>query len=249
MDVWIFDVAQGIQMRLPTSASLDNSPIWSPTGDRIAWISGTWGGDQNLVSQRSDGVGPLDTLVLGAYTPIAWTPDGRQIVCVSNGQLFVADIGDRHARPKLFDVSSKVFFRARLSRDGKYLAYVSAETGRREVYITPFPGGGRKWRGSTAGGILPGWTDGGKELVYLQGGMIWSVRFADHAGVVVSDSRALFSPDTLRGFLYDFSQRAFDPAPDGQHFAVVTEAESDDREPSIILLENWQAGMGGGKKP
>jgi hypothetical protein len=76
-----------------------------------------------------------------------------------------------------------------------------------------------------------------------------SVSFADHPEMRIGTPQILFSPDSIRGYLSLFNWRWYDPAPDGEHFVVVTETESSDEESSVLLLENWQTGIGVGKKP
>jgi hypothetical protein len=126
---------------------------------------------------------------------------------------------------------------------------VSEETGRGEVYVAPFPQGGRKWRVSLRGGIQPKWARGGEELFFFENENIASVSFTDRPVLKIGNPQILFSPDSIRGNIRELGTRSYDPAPDGKHFVVVVEAESSDEESSILLLENWQVGAGNVKKP
>ena len=248
MDIWIYDLQQGTQTRLPTDASADRFPVWSPGGDTVVFQSGTWGGQLNLVRRRADGSGSIDTLLQGSYEPVSWSRDGKYLISVKSEEITYIDMGDSRPRPRVVGVSAKVV-EARLSPDGKYIAFVSEETGRPEVYVTPFPEGGRKWRASMRGGVQPKWAKGGKELFFLENGNVSSVSFADRPSLRIGNPQILFSPDRIRGYVYDTGTRSYEPALDGEHFVVVTEAESSGEESSILLLENWQAGIGDGKKP
>jgi serine/threonine protein kinase len=248
MDIWIYDLQQGTQTRLPSPGSLDQCPLWSPRSDTLAFMSGTWGGEYFLARTRAEAGGVIDTVLPGPYLPLSWSRDGRYIISSDNDHLIHIDTREKNPKPKIVNVPGKVVT-PRLSPDGRYVAFVSDETGRREVYVALFPEGGRKWRASVRGGKEPKWTRGGKELCFLEGGNIASVSVSDPPALTIGAPQILFSPDSIRGYVYAFGTRSYDPSADGEHFVVVTEAESSDEEPSVLLLENWQAGIGGAKKP
>jgi eukaryotic-like serine/threonine-protein kinase len=248
MDIWIYDLQQGTQTRLPTEGSLDMEPVWSPGSDTLAFQTGKWGGTVSIVRTRAEAGGVIDTLLTGSQNLVSWSRDGKFIVYVKDQQIAYIDLRESKPKPRYVDVSAKVSG-ARLSPDGRYVAFVSEETGRREVYLAPFPGGGRKWRASLRGGEQPKWAKGGKELIFLVQDKLTSVSFDDHPAVRIGTPQILFSPDSIRGYLSLFSWRWYDPSPDGEHFVVVTETESSNEEASVLLLENWQAGIGSGKKP
>jgi Tol biopolymer transport system component len=122
----------------------------------------------------------------------------------------------------------------RLSPDGKWLAYVSNESGRDEIYVQPFPGPGRKWLISTDGGIDPVWSRDGRELFYRQGQQmmaVWTVAAAD------------FSADRPRRLFearFDTGSNGpnYDVSPDGKWFVM----PRSDRAPisdALHLVLNW----------
>ena len=86
-------------------------------------------------------------------------------------------------------------------------------------------------------------------MFFLEGENIASVSFADHPAVRFGDPQILFSPDSIRGYVHQLGTRSYDPAADGEHFVVVTEAEIGNEEPGVLLLENWQVGTGSTKNP
>jgi len=100
-----------------------------------------------------------------------WSEDGRTIVfSVLNAEtgrdLWILPLdGDRKPVPYLRGPANE--FEGSISPDGRWLAYVSNETGQDEVYVQSFPEPGRKVRVSLDGGVGPAWADGGKELRYL----------------------------------------------------------------------------------
>jgi serine/threonine protein kinase/WD40 repeat protein len=248
MDIWIYDLQHGTQTRIPTEGSLDQYPVWSPGSDTLAFVSGTWVGQVSLVRTRAEAGGVIDTVLPGPFVPVSWSRDGRYIVSNKNSEVIYIDMRENKPRPRTVDVSARATG-VRLSPDGRYLAFVSEETGRREVYVAPFPQGGRKWRVSVRGGVQPKWAKGGKELFFLENENVASVSFADRPAIKIGNPQILFSPDSIRGYINDLGTRSYDPAADGEHFVVVTESESNDEEPSILLLENWQGGTGATKKP
>lgn len=248
MDVWIYDLQQGIQTRLPTEASMDRFPVWSPGSDTVVFLSGTWGGKQNVVRMHAEAGGVVDTLQQGEYSPVSWTRDGRYILLLKDQAISYLDMTELKPRPRLVDISARVAG-PRLSPDGRYVAFVSEETGRNEIYVAPFPEGGRKVRASLRGGIQPKWARGGKELFFLENESIASVSVSHGPALKIGTPQILFSPDSIRGNVREFGTRSYDPAPDGEHIVVIVEAESSNEESSILLLENWQAGNGITKKP
>ena len=125
---------------------------------------------------------------------------------------------------------------AEFSPDGRWIAFVSDESGRNEVYVVPFPGPGGKWQVSTAGGNWPRWRRDGRELYY--GGppnqlMVAAVESTGSA-FRVNTVRPLF---TMRAQLNQGSM--YDVAPDGQRFLINTVVEQ--AVQPITLVVNWPA--------
>jgi Tol biopolymer transport system component len=128
----------------------------------------------------------------------------------------------------------------RFSPDGRWIAYSSDESGRREVYIRPFQGGDGKWQVSTEGGRDPQWRGDGKELFYLHpNGRIYSVSVESGSGLALGTPTLLF---TSVAWDPDGSGGNYDVAPDGQRFlirrAVVTSAL-----PATTVFVNWLEAM------
>ncbi|HME37209.1 MAG TPA: protein kinase [Candidatus Sulfotelmatobacter sp.] len=172
--IWIFDLARGTKTRLTFGASSQVSPAWSPDGKTIFYHSNALGGF-HLYSKAADGSGS-DQVVLdskdGEEGGVRPSPDGRYLVFLRRTpsqpvlDLWVLPLfGDR----KPFPLVQTAFVKTTpaVSPDGKWLAYSSNESGRSEVYITAFPGGGAKWQVSTSGGSAAHWRRDGKELFFL----------------------------------------------------------------------------------
>ena len=121
--------------------------------------------------------------------------------------------------------------------DGRWLAYVSDETGREEIYVTPFPTDGSKHSVSSAGGRDPMWAPDGRKLFFrgLDDSEMWAVAVELEPTFRAARPELLFTrrfySDRGRGQTYDIS-------PDGQRFLMVEEIGSDERDQTILVL-NW----------
>jgi Tol biopolymer transport system component len=244
-NIWVTDLARQTSTRLTFGAALDDSPVFSPDGSRIAFDSnqsGTW----DIYTRASDGSG-TDTLVLkpGADDVIVedWSRDGRFLVY---GVAFAGTTGwDVWALPldggKPFPFLASRFneAQARLSPDGKFLAYTSDESGRREVYVQNFPAGGGKVQITSNGGSQPIWKPDGKELFFLADDSridavpITSSRDGFEAGIPVPLSEPLAS-----GGGNVPTRNVYAVSPDGNRFLVNSALR---REPPVSLhvLLDW----------
>jgi hypothetical protein len=126
----------------------------------------------------------------------------------------------------------------RLSPDGRWLAYYSAQSGRLEVYVVQFPVASRRWQVSIAGGSLPRWTRGGREILFAgPDNRLMSVAVEPRGDdLSVGTPVPLFDvrPVTPRAF--------FAPAPDGQR-VLVNVQQSDSRSTSITVVQNWSTAL------
>src|SRR5262249_2478072 len=126
----------------------------------------------------ADGSGPEEHLFTGAGLPRTgiFTPDGRTLIYTQSSPQTGSDLwvlpleGNPDARkPRVFLQTPFTEAAPQLSPDGRWVAYVSNESGRPEIYVRPFPGPGGKWQISTEGGQSPAWSPKGNELFYRTG--------------------------------------------------------------------------------
>ncbi len=130
---------------------------------------------------------------------------------------------------------------SRLSPDGRFVAYLSDESGRREVYVRPFPEGGGKWQISANGGNFQRWSRDGSELFYVEGQTLMSVAVSTTGGFSAGSAKPLFEHPGLGGG--GGGSSTYDVSADGQRFVVVEDVESEEGEeakpPAIHVVENW----------
>jgi len=229
-DLWSYDLVLGNDQRL-TSGGSDgkdyNDPVWSPDGRRLALSASdsTALSAKNLYVMPGDASGPPALLLerAGNQWPTDWTRDGREILFTdvpTNGSrsIWVVPIA-QPAQPRPVVQSRFNASGARLSPDGRWLAFDSDETGQLEVYVQPFPGPGRRLRVSSAGGQMPVWSRSGRELYFWSGGRIVAVSMTAGTDLAIGAPRPLFAANLADGTLAQY-----DAHPDGSRFVTSEDA-------------------------
>ncbi len=123
-------------------------------------------------------------------------------------------------------------------KDGRYLAYMSNESGRFEIYIKPFPSGEGKWQVSLSRGMLPRWSRGGDRLYYESNNQLMEVEVITRPSLSLGTPRVVFTGEAAGVDL----TAAFDVAPDGKRFVALREVTGhDSRPPAITVVQNWFA--------
>ena len=155
-DIWLYDVARGLRTRFTFDPADELDSIWSPDGSRIVFNSRRKG-HLDLYQKASSGAGSEEVLLEDNLDKLhlSWSPDGRFILYSTSSaspqtgaDLFVLPLsGDRKPVPFLKTQFNELA--GQFSPDGQWVAYVSNESGRNEVYVAPFPGPGGKWQIST----------------------------------------------------------------------------------------------------
>ena len=244
-DIWVLDIARGVPSRITFDAQTDNLPIWSHDGLRILWPSSRTG-SFDLYVKPASGTGE-DQLLIKMGTANGWgtdwSRDGKWVLYQRPGNttgqdLWVApqspnDSSEQKPVPYLqsmFNEQNGVF-----SPDGHWVAYVSNESGRDEVYVQAFPLTNEKHRVSAAGGTDPAWRKDGGELFYLA---------ADRnlMAVPVRVSAKTFEPGIPKA-LFPVPgtnvRRAYVPSTNGR-FLIAKPVEENATVPITVVL-NWHA--------
>lgn len=254
--VWNIDIARGVLGPVTTNGESDH-PVFTPDGRRIVFRSYVEGGEGNLSWTAADGSGAVERLTTSAHsqTPSSWSPDGTTFAFFEEGDsgeatgsfqfdIWVLSMSDRTTRPVVRTAANEVT--PEFSPDGRWLAYVSSESGRHEVYVQPYPGPGERHLISTNGGEQPAWSRNGQELFYVQGGgmnppagmpTLMSVKVATAPVFRAGTPETLFeSPDLRISW-----GRGYDAAPDGQRFllSLNKEATADSTSTQMILVQHW----------
>jgi Tol biopolymer transport system component len=239
--IWLFDLTREKLTRITFGGSVNQDSIWTRDGKRIA-VQSNREGTLNIFWQLADGSGGLEHLVSSEYDnfPLSWSPDGQllafaEVNPTTGYDLWVLRLSDRKAQPFLrttFNESA-----AHFSPDGRWLAYISDESGRFEIYVQPYPGPGGKWQISTEGGTEPVWNPNGRELFYRSGGKMMAVDIATQPTFASGKPRMLFEGQYSPA---PGAANNFDVSSDGQRFLMIKPNEAGEAAPTQInVVLNW----------
>ena len=241
-DLWIYELTRNLRSRFTFGPANEFAGVWSPDGTRIIFNS-SGRGHLDLYRKLTSGAGAEELLYADGLNkaPTSWSPDGKFVMYDSfddpktRNDIWVLPV---EGEPKPVPFLKTVFneYNGRFSPDGRWVAYTSDESGRAEIYISPFPGAGGKRLVSLAGGDQARWRADGMELFYLAPDgqlMAGEVRIKG-TDLEIGTVRPLFGPLLTNG--YDVSS-------DGQRFlAVLPEERAAAPDPLTVVL-NWTAGL------
>jgi Tol biopolymer transport system component len=247
-DTWLVELERETSTRFTFDSRADIVPLWSPDGGLVAFASNRTNRIYNLYQRRSSGAGNDELLFESGTTkiPMDWSADGRYLI-YSNADpktrrdLWVLPMfGDR--KPILFLQTPFEEYHARFSPNGRWIAYISNESGTYQVYVQSFPEPSGKWMASTNGGIQPRWRRDGKELFYLAlDGKLMAVPVGGTTAPEFGAPAALFEARTRRGTTVIFTARQeYDVTADGQRFLLNVDLSDEAASPISVVL-NWTA--------
>lgn len=232
-DIWIYDVESGVPTRFTFDLAGDVLPVWSPDGSRVVFSS-TRKGHADLYEKSLRGTEPEEPILESTRDKYAtsWSPDGRFVLFGSGGDVWVLPLfGDRQPFPFLRTASQEDD--ARFSPDGRWVVYVSNESGQNEVYVTPFPGGGRKWQVSASGGYYPWWPRNSGQILYatLEDTLVAADVRTEATSLQVGAPKAILSvADCVSGTTDSRAQRI-----------LVVKPVPGERAEGLNLVINWTA--------
>jgi serine/threonine-protein kinase len=249
LDIWVWDFVRETMERLTFHEDTDVNPLWTPDGKRIVFSSNREG-SMSIYWKAADGTGEVELLCSVPDRSLftgSWSGDGNVLVLMELDQSRSLDIGilsmeaDREHELLLHDSHNEV--QPRISPDGRWMAYMSDESGRYEVYVRPFPDVNKgMWQISENGGNEPRWSRDGRELFYRSGDAIMGVSVKTDPG---------FSSDTpmnlirgVRNYVLRDWCTFWDVSPDSKRFLVLKELTGDvstegTSRPKINIVLNW----------
>jgi Tol biopolymer transport system component len=247
--VWVLDVERDTRSRL-AAERMSILPTWTPDGERLVFSSPLESrGVVNVFLKRADGTGEAHHILKSEHDrfPRSWSPDGRQLALTEWNPDTMRDIWvltvDRSSGAELqFNAPTPLITTAAdeygpaFSPVGRWLAYVSDESGHYEVYVQSFPAGRGRWLISSGGGLEPIWSPDGTELFYRNGDVMMRVpvRTGDefHAGA----PEVLFERRLKRG-IYD--SLSYDISPDGTRFLMI-QRNLENAPNELRVVHDWR---------
>jgi serine/threonine protein kinase len=244
-DIWLRDIARGSESRVTTNGRMNEKPLWSPDGHFLVFNSiqpeAASVGSGHALRQRVDGTSPEEVLAGVRGVSTDWSRDGRYLLESRIGEqrdrdLWVVPLFDE-GKPYPYLQTPFNEDKARLSPDGRWVAYVSDETSRNEIYIDSFPLRRRKRQISIHGGDRPVWARGGRELFFIGSDQtMMAAEVHDRSDTFEVDvPKSLFKVQVATSLASDNSW--FDVSDDGQ-FLIPTVIDKGNAA-SITVVVNW----------
>jgi Tol biopolymer transport system component len=229
--------------RVTFVAGEDETPAWSPDGTELAFASTRMGEvERSIRIARADGSGNERVVWKSAgHAHVSdWSPDGRWLlvdVIAGGAGIHLVDLKDPQAKAKPFQQTTFAQSNGRVSPNGRWLAYMSNESGQNEIYVQSFPEGGQKVLVSTTGGITPIWSRDGARLFYRSQTHLMAVAVAEKPDLLIGKPQPLLADDFGRP-LGD-THTSFDLTAEGDFvFARPTSLAANVR-PRIYGVLNW----------
>jgi Tol biopolymer transport system component/tRNA A-37 threonylcarbamoyl transferase component Bud32 len=248
-DLWLYDVKRTTLIRFTVDSALERSPVWSPDGKYVAFAASREGTVDQIYRKSIAGPATDELLVPGGGSfPTDWSSDGRLILFHSvaktdsqrNGwDLWFVSVADRQPKPLLQSVFNEM--QGVLSPDGRWIAYVSDESGAFEVYVQAFDGSGAKRLVSRGGGADPRWGALGRELFYISTDRhMMAVPTTTGPSFDAGKPTPLFELD-VHDLMFPFMRR-YDVTGDGQLF-LLQESITRNVQPLTVVV-NWPTLLG-----
>ena len=240
-DIWLMELLRGVPTRFTSHPLWDQSPVWSPNGNDVAFFSNREGaGNIYRKSLRGSGEEARVYSSGGRSWPSAWSADGKYVLFEERNQnqwdLFAAPVAG--GQPLRFLTSRFNERQGMFAPGDQWVAYASDESGQYEIYIQSFPQAGSRIQVSLKGGTAPVWRPDGKELFFIQERKLTAVSVSMAGGrVEVSEPRRLADSVT-------FPQPVFQPngyrnygvASNGQRFLILLAPTERTSVPVTMIL-------------
>jgi serine/threonine-protein kinase len=240
--LWMYDLRRSTWSRLTPEDGQVDTPSWTSDSRHILF---SWKpkGPAGIYRIAADGSAPPEAITLRD----GWLFDMPSAAPAAPVVLMAAQVaqGDdiysvtRDGAPRLepflvtpANEASPVF-----SPSGRYVAYTSNESGRREVYIRPFSSAGPKWIVSTAGGTTPRWRGDEREIYYLEGTRLMAASLEPGASLTIDTPRMLFEEPALAWSSADLTR--YDVTADGQRFLTVKPEPREQAPLQLVIVPRF----------
>jgi len=251
-DIWLLDFSRGVRTRFTFHQSTGSSPVWSSDGSRIIFAAGNL--LDTIYEKSATGAGEERALLKTAsetMLPTSWSRDGRFLLYAgaeakTGDDLWALPLESNSKPAHLLSTPFNELYGS-FSPDGRWIAYISNESGRNEIYVRPFVGSGSsaptlgegKWQLSRDGafGAIPKWTKDGKEIIFMGVGRAMMA-------VDVNGRGAAFQMGTPKQLFTALPNSGWDVTGDGQRFLMTVEpGQGQNTQTPITVVLNWQADL------
>jgi Tol biopolymer transport system component len=234
-NIWSFETDRGTLTRITFETSTDRPPIWSHDGRRLIFSSFKPTA-ADIYWRDAEGQGRDEQLLVSEYDDLvsSCSSDGKtlafdRLLPSTRWDVWVMPL-DGKREPSPITNTAFVEMDGQLSPDSRWIAYVSNESGRMEVYLQAHPGPGERQQISNEGGRMPRWSKKGTELLYFSGPKMMSVEVQPDPQLRVTKPRILFERK--------HQPLSYDVTPDGQRFVMV-ESEQESAPTQLNVILNW----------
>ncbi len=238
--IWIHDLARDVRFPLAPDTPT-NGPVWSPDNRTVAYTAES-STDPRVATRPAEG-GPERVLWRhpSIIEPVDWSPDGRFLLVEAGTATGRTDLmlvpADGSGAVVPFAAQPCAEESGRFSPDGRFIAFVSDESGRAEIYVEPLARSGAKWLVSGRGGNAPRWTSDGRELLYVEPGARETESTLVSVSVEPQGAGLAFG---LAKAVGPISSTDIELTPGGRELLVTVPVAQGVRRPPI-LIENWPA--------
>jgi eukaryotic-like serine/threonine-protein kinase len=256
--IWLVDLVHGASSRFTFNSSIDAAPVWSPDGSRLAWLSNR-GGFWGIYQKAADGSGNDELLYRfpgeGPQALTDWSHDGKFLIYALRGDIWALPLaagaaGNRKPFPVVDTPAQENG--AYLSPDSRWIAYISNESGRQEIYVrgldlaagaagsSPVTG---KWMISRGTLGMARWRADGKELLFLSAdGAVMAVDVAAGPAFQASVPHLLFKLPLEFISLFQNPGVLADVTRDHKRFLISMPPRQGGQTGFTAVL-NWQAAL------
>ena len=245
-DVWVLDIERGAATRVTSERTDEFHPIWLPDGRSLIYMSDR-AGFYDLY-RRPAGGGPEQIVLRTDWDKVAWDVSGDGGRLLFHGiegkggeDLWSVALPGPAAPERLTNTPRFDEVAPRFSPDGRWIVFVSNESGRGEVYVQPYPAGPKR-QVSEGGGSVPTWRRDGREIFFIGLDQKLNAVAVNPRGtdLEIGAPRPLF--DLRTAGTIGINPNQYNPASDGQRFLVIRRVGAAGQDPIVVSL-NWAAGL------